>query len=275
MHAVAWCWRAALSGLAIAVLLLASAKAALSEPVDVELVLAVDTSGSMKAHELRLQRQGYAAAFRSREVINAILDGVYGRVAVTYVEWGASGSRRVILPWTRIASEADAHRVADALEQAAIKSLFQTSIAGAIRYGQRALGENQFEGNRRVIDISGDGPNNQGGLVTISRDVAVGEGITINGLPLAVRGGVLKAEDASLDTYYADCVIGGPRAFLLPVSDWDQFPEAVRRKLVLELADAPIIETWAIPFEARVWKSSGRATDCRIGEKLWWGMEPG
>ncbi|MEX0956108.1 MAG: DUF1194 domain-containing protein [Rhizobiaceae bacterium] len=275
MNAVARYLRAALSGLIFAAPLITSATSAASEPVDVELVIAVDTSSSMKTVELQLQRQGYAAAFRSREVIDAIADGVYGRVAVTYVEWGASGSRRVIVPWTMIGGGEDAHQVADMLEKATVKSLFQTSIAGAIRYGQRALRENDFDSNRRVIDISGDGPNNQGGLVTISRDVAIGEGITINGLPLMLPGNVLSRNDLSLDEYYADCVIGGPRSFLLPVRDWDQFPDAVRRKLVLELAGGPATAAPSEPVKARMWKTSSGVADCTIGEALWrgWSQE--
>ena len=273
MNAVARSWRAALSGLTFAIPLLTSAISAASEPVDVELVIAVDTSSSMKTVELQLQRQGYAAAFRSREVIDAIADGVHGRVAVTYVEWGASGSRRLIVPWTMIAGAEDARQVADMLEKATVKNLFQTSISGAIRYGQRVLRENDFEGNRRVIDISGDGPNNQGGLVTISRDAATGEGITINGLPLMLPGNVLSRSDLALDDYYADCVIGGPRSFLLSVRDWDQFPDAVRRKLVLELAGGPANGAPGEPEEARIWKISDGGADCTIGEALWRGWK--
>lgn len=271
MNAVARCGRAALSGLAFAASLAMSAIAASSEPVDVELVLAVDTSSSIKIDELLLQRQGYAAAFRSREVIDAIADGVHGRVAVTYVEWGASGSRRLIVPWTMISNAEDAYRVADILEATSVKNLFQTSIAGAIRYGRRVIAENAFSGNRRVIDISGDGPNNQGGLVTISRDAAIGDGITVNGLPLMLSGNVLSERDLQLDTYYADCVIGGPGSFLLPVRNWDQFPDAVRRKLVLELAGRPVTNAGLAPERSRIWKISGGTTDCTIGETLWRG----
>ncbi|MBO6716503.1 MAG: DUF1194 domain-containing protein [Rhizobiaceae bacterium] len=249
-----------------------SATAAASEPVDVELVLAVDISSSMTLDELVLQRQGYVAAFRSPEVANAIRDGVHGRVAVTYVEWGASGSRRIVVPWTLIGSPSDALRMADALEQAPVKSLYQTSISGAIRFGQRAINGNEFTGIRRVIDISGDGPNNQGGLVTASRDVAVSDGITINGLPLILGDRAFGDETLpDLDVYYADCVIGGPRSFVLPVRSWDQFPEAVRRKLVLELAGGAATGAGSSEETARLWMTSGGTTDCSIGETLWRG----
>lgn len=246
------------------------------QAVDVELVLAVDTSSSMKPGELVLQRQGYAAAFRSREVIDAIVSGLHRRVAVTYVEWGASGSRRIIVPWMLVAGEADAHRLADLLEATEIANLFQTSISGAIRYGMRAFEENDFRGERRVIDISGDGPNNQGGAVTLSRDAAIGSGISINGLPLMVGGSVLAGPGLPpLDDYYADCVIGGPSAFLLPVRGWDQFPAAVRRKLALELSgDTPRLWHAAAGRQDVVRSISNGETDCGIGERLWRGMEP-
>lgn len=241
------------------------------EPVDVELVLAVDVSSSMTRDELVLQREGYKAAFRSPDVMRAIQYGRYGRVAVTYVEWGASTSRKVIVPWTLVANVADAEKVVRLLDEAKVRNLFQTSISGAIRYGVRAFEENSYRGTRRVIDISGDGPNNEGGLVSTFRDAAVREGITINGLPMILEGRAFGDETiALLDRYYTDCVIGGPGSFILPVSNWDQFAEAVRWKLILELSDA----------RPKFWRASGRensgnaaTTDCRIGEKMWSGME--
>ncbi|APH72631.1 DUF1194 domain-containing protein [Aquibium oceanicum] len=243
------------------------------DPVDVELVLAVDTSSSMTKEELALQRHGYAAALRSREVIQAIADGPHGRIALTYFEWGASGSRRMVVPWTAIGSAADARRVADQLQAAKVANLFQTSISGAIRHSMRVLKDNEFSGTRRVIDISGDGPNNEGGLVTLSRDAAVDEGVTINGLPLMLDPRAFAGGTAgTLDHYYADCVIGGPRAFILPVSDWDQFPAAVRLKLVIELSGGETLFRKASGTAAQF--VAGRS-DCTIGEKIWSGMERG
>ncbi|MEZ5812907.1 MAG: DUF1194 domain-containing protein [Rhizobiaceae bacterium] len=236
-------------------------------PVDVELVLAVDVSSSMMSDELALQRQGYAAAFRSDEVLRAIRYNRYGRIAVTYVEWGASDLHDVIVPWTAVATAEDAERIAVILESARVRNLARTSISGAIRYSVRAFADNRFQGTRRVIDVSGDGPNNQGGLVTEARDAAIGEGITINGLPVVIEGRAFGEETiADLDDYYADCVIGGPQAFVMAVKDWNQFAEAVRRKLVVELSGG----------QPPVWRASsvvaepaGGQFDCGVGEAGW------
>jgi hypothetical protein len=239
--------------------------------VDVELVLAVDVSSSMTADELALQRQGYITALRSPEVLRAIGTGQHGRVALTYVEWGASSSRRVVVPWTLIDGPARAERVATLLEQAPVRNLFQTSISGAIRHSMRAFAESGYRGVRRIIDISGDGPNNQGGMVSAWRDIAVENGITINGLPIILEGRAFGDETiALLEDYYSHCVIGGPRAFLLPVRGWDQFAEAVRRKLVLELSHLAVpVHTVAQLAGA----DGGGGVDCLIGEKIWSGME--
>ena len=244
-------------------------------PVDVELVLAVDTSSSMRAEELGLQRAGYAAAFRSREVLEAIRNGLHGRIAVTYVEWGAAHSRRILVPWTVVSGPEDAETVATLLDTAKIKNLFQTSISGAIRYGVRAISDNGYRSARRVIDISGDGPNNQGGLVTIARDDAVSTGITVNGLPLLMnRTGAGTGEAIPLDLYYAACVIGGPGSFSRPVNSWEQFPDAVRRKLVQELAwTSPAPDGHLVGMIRLV--SEGPDIDCSIGEKLRFGLQPG
>src|SRR5690606_1419793 len=120
-----------------------------------------------------------------------------------------------------------------------------TSISGGLRFAQDMFAESGFSSHRRVIDVSGDGPNNQGDYVDRVRDEVIAAGITINGLPLMTDGGMTSAFDVpDLDEYYRHCVIGGPSAFLVPVNDWSQFPEAVRRKLVLEIAGQPFREPW-------------------------------
>jgi len=236
-----------------------------AEPVDVELVLAVDVSLSMAPDELAIQRDGYVAALTDPRVVQAIEQGAHGKIAVTYFEWAGSTWRHVIVPWTLIANRADAERVAARLTALPPNSARRTSISGALEFGEDLLAESGFRGMKRVIDISGDGPNNQGPPVTSVRDRLVAQGIVINGLPLMTRDGLSSAFDVGdLDRYYADCVIGGPGAFVIPVNEWSQFPEAIRRKLVLELAsappplDGPIILAQAAP-----------AIDCLIGEKLW------
>ncbi|TJW78433.1 MAG: DUF1194 domain-containing protein, partial [Mesorhizobium sp.] len=230
---------------ALALLLGLTARSTAIEPVDVELVLAVDVSLSMSPTELEIQRHGYAAALTHDNVLKAIADGVYGKIAVAYVEWAGTRWQRVVVPWTVIANRADAERVVAQMNARPPDSARRTSISGALAFGSDLFAESGFQGTKRVIDVSGDGPNNQGAPVDITRDEVVRQGITINGLPLMTRGGFSGAFDVdNLDRYYSDCVIGGPGAFMIPVNDWTQFPEAIRRKLVLELA-GPASPQWA------------------------------
>lgn len=242
------------------------------EPVDVELVLAVDVSLSMSADELEIQRHGYAAALTHDNVLQAIADGAYGKIAVTYVEWAGSSWQRVIVPWTVIAGRADAERVVAQMSAHPPDSARRTSISGALAFGGDLFAESAYRGTKRVIDISGDGPNNQGAPVTLVRDGLVGQGIIINGLPLMTRGGFSGGYDVNnLDRYYSDCVIGGPGAFMIPVNDWTQFPEAIRRKLVLELA-GPASPQWAAAetLHPPVMLAQDKpASDCEVGEKMW------
>jgi hypothetical protein len=244
-----------------------------AEPVDVELVLAVDVSLSMSPMELEIQRDGYAAALTHDRVLQAIADGAHGRIAVTYFEWAGTTSHHVIVPWTIIANRADAERVAAKLSAQPPNSARRTSIAAALEFGADLFAESQFQSMKRVIDISGDGPNNQGQPVENARDQVLALGITINGLPLITSGGFSSAYDvANLDQYYTDCVIGGPGAFMIPVNDWSQFPEAIRRKLVLELA-GPLSPAWLAETAGEklpvVKAQAVPRADCLIGEKMW------
>ena len=236
-----------------------------SGPVDVALVLAVDVSLSMSAEELQIQREGYAAAIASPEVVRAIGQGAYRRIAVTLFEWVANTHAHEIVAWKIIESQADADAFARALRATNSVGQRRTSISGAIDHAAGLLVTAPFAADRNVIDISGDGPNNQGVPVRGARDEAIAQGFTINGLPLMTRSGFgQQFHIANLDRYYTRCVIGGPGAFMVPVNDWDQFGEAVRRKLVLEIG---AVEQWSariIPaqFETEPY-------DCLIGEKIW------
>ena len=243
-----------------------------AEPVDVELVLAVDVSLSMSPSELEIQRHGYAAALTHDNVLKAIADGAYGKIAVTYVEWAGTTWQRVIVPWTVIANRADAESFVAQLNARAPDSARRTSISGALTFASDLFAESGVQGAKRVIDVSGDGPNNQGPPVNLTRDEVVKQGITINGLPLMTRSGFGGAFDvANLDRYYSDCVIGGPGAFMIPVNDWTQFPEAIRRKLVLELA-GPASPQWAADEAAHpplLLADDEPPVDCQTGEKMW------
>ncbi|SJZ51372.1 DUF1194 domain-containing protein [Consotaella salsifontis] len=253
----------------------ASAQSSAGESrVDVELVLAVDISWSMNAEEQEIQRAGYAAAFRSDEVQKAILGSGWGRIAVTYVEWAGTLTQEVVIPWTLIDSEAAADDFAAHLDNEEPGHGQRTSIAAAIDYSVPLFEGNGFAGIRRVIDLSGDGPNNEGRAVNEARDDATRRGIVINGLPLMTsgfeQGFASWGSIPNLDRYYADCVIGGPGAFMIPVNDWEQFPDAVRRKLVMELAGAwPEPEGATLPLIKVQDPPSSAPADCLVGEKLW------
>lgn len=243
-----------------------------AEDVDVELVLAVDVSLSMSPNELAIQRDGYAAALTDERVLRAIADGFHGKIAVTYFEWAGTESHHVVVPWTKIETREDSEALAKRLSAQPPNSARRTSISSALEFGADLFAESQFRGAKRVIDISGDGPNNQGAPVELTRDAVVAQGIVINGLPLMTNGGLTSAYDmANLDLYYTDCVIGGQGAFMVPVNDWSQFPETIRRKLVLELA-GPGSPAWAEDEAVHppivLAQDNGRI-DCLIGEKMW------
>lgn len=200
-----------------------------AEPVDLELVFSVDSSGSIDNSEFVLQREGYARALTHPDVIAAIRRGPYRAIAVTFVEWSGPSIQRRVVDWTRLSSSGDAAAVAAALRTAP-RTIFGggTSLAGAILVGMDLLDGNGFEGTRRVIDISGDGPNNRGPSLRDARDLAVSRGITINGLPIL-------EDDPGLDSYFRAYVIGGPGAFVQPAESFGDFEKAVLRKLLQEL----------------------------------------
>ncbi|MGZ8390854.1 MAG: DUF1194 domain-containing protein [Rhodoplanes sp.] len=240
--------------------------------VDVELVLAVDISYSMDPDEQALQREGYVTALTSPEFLNALRQGLHGKIAVTYVEWAGTAEQRVIVPWRVIDGRASAETFADEIAEAPYRRAYRTSISGALQFATPLFETSGHRGLRRVIDISGDGANNQGLPVTLARDEVVAKGITINGLPIMLkRPSPTTMDIEQLDIYYEDCVIGGPSAFVIPIRDRAQFKEATRTKLVLEVAGVS-----PPPRVERVAAESPR-TSCLIGERLWqqrWGGSP-
>ncbi len=207
------------------------------EPVDVALVLAVDVSRSVDEDEARLQREGYRSAVTDPKVVEAIRGGMLGSIAICYVEWAGIEYQRIVLPWTRIGSQGEADGWATALERAPRASLSWTSISGAIETSRRAIAECPHEATRKVIDVSGDGVNNSGPPAEMARDRAVADGITINGLPiLNDRPTFGRAPPIPLDQYFRDSVIGGQGAFMIAAEDFEAFGNAVRRKLIREIA---------------------------------------
>lgn len=239
--------------------------------VDVELVLAVDVSYSMDMDELAIQREGYAQAIVSKEFLQALKSGPNGKIAVTYFEWAASTDQKIIIPWRLIDGPETADAVANEIMKTPIRRASRTSISGAINFAMPLFDENPYRGLRRVIDISGDGANNNGGPVVVARDAALEKGVIINGLPIMVKEPSYSTMDIdNLDVYYEDCVIGGPGSFVVTIKDRDKFKEAIRTKLLLEVAgrtpERPVVPVAGKEKEPRV--------NCMIGEKIWqdrWG----
>jgi hypothetical protein len=210
---------------------------AIAEPVDLELVIAVDASASMEAREQHLQRSGYVAAFRSAAVIAAVRSGRYGRIAVAFVEWAGADYQRLIVPWTVIDGSESAEKFAQSLLLSPSGKGFGTSIAQALRFSQMLLRDNGLEGTRLAIDVSGDGINNVNPRLPPARAETLADGITINGLPIMIRAGSSTglSNIPDLDRYYRDCVIGGPNAFMIVVTRRAELASAIERKLLSEI----------------------------------------
>jgi hypothetical protein len=230
--------------------------------VDLALVIAVDISFSMDTDEQALQREGFAQAFRSPQIHDAIQGGMLGRIAVTYMEWAGSPDQKVIVPWTILDNPESLMAFADKIASTPLRRAQRTSISSAIDFSVRLLEESGLNTTRQVIDISGDGPNNQGRGVVEARDEAIAKGITINGLPIMLRKpGYLDIPE--LDVYYKDCVIGGQGAFTVPIRERDQFIEATKTKILLEIADLMPEQ----PLINRI--QSTPASNCLAGEMQW------
>jgi len=237
--------------------------------VDVELVLAVDISFSMDPDEQELQREGYIHALTSNEFLRALKDGIHGKIAMTYFEWANVNERRVIVPWRLIDGPEAADGFAAEIARAPYRRASRTSISGALEFGAALFDNSGYKGIRRVIDVSGDGANNNGPLVVPTRDEVLAKGIVINGLPIMLKVPLGSGMDIdSLDVYYEDCVIGGPGAFVIPIREREKFKEATRTKLVQEIA--------SLPPEPRVMPAASSAprVSCTVGEQIWmqrWG----
>ena len=222
-------------GFAAALLLASLARegASAQTAVDLQLVLAVDVSGSVNPQRFELQKMGYVAAFQNRRVLSAILGGRNQSIAVTVMQWSGPFLQSQVVPWTVLKDEASMKAFAGAIESAP-RMMYGggTSISGAIDEAVTLFPQAPFKAERRVIDVSGDGSNNRGRSVTLARDEAVAAGIVINGLPIL-------AFEPYLDQYFKDYVIGGPGAFMIAAKSFETFAEAILMKLIIEIADLP------------------------------------
>jgi hypothetical protein len=263
--------RSHLAALAVAASLLTATFAGVSHasaedlPVDLELVLAVDISWSMDPEEQQLQRDGYVQAFRDPEIHRAIRSGAYRRIAVTYVEWAGPHAQSVVVPWTVVGTAIEAISFAEALSAAPILRDRMTSISTVLKFSGELFADRPASTARRVIDISGDGPNNAGTPVTEARDALVADGVIINGLPIVVRPSRASMFDIDfLVDYYEGCVIGGPASFAIPIRERGEFLTATRQKLLLEIAGIEQPRLHRVQF-----KPEKPPIDCMIGERLW------
>jgi hypothetical protein len=237
--------------------LLASAPAWATDPlkVDVELVLAADVSTSVGPNERDVQRLGYIDAFRDPAVVAAMLAGRRQRIAVTYVEWADAGFQRVVVPWMLIDTPQSARQFADILQASGIERRGATSISAALVFSATLFADNGYIGERQLIDISGDGTNNDGEPVDLTSQKLASLAITINALPLYSADADISPED--LTQYYHDCVRAGYGSFTHPAVTYAEFGPSIKRKLIAEISGTP---------PALVWRASAQ-TDCLHGER--------
>ncbi len=214
-----------------------------AERVDLLLVLAADVSRSVDSGKFQLQREGYATAVSDPHVLDAIRSGRTGRIGLTYIEWSGLGSQRVVIDWTTISDAETAKGFGDRLLEAPRSFADRTSISGAIEFAMSHLARAPYESQRRTIDVSGDGTNNSGRDVSLARDEALAQGITINGLVILSETPLAWNPDhtnppGGLDNYYRNNVVGGPGAFVLAAQNFNSFGEAIIKKMIAEVAEA-------------------------------------
>lgn len=210
-------------------------------PVDLELILAVDVSRSVDDMEYELQKQGYVQALTSDAVLRAIRTGAVGAISIAYVEWSNATQQKTVIDWMMIHDRVDAMRFTDAMRAAPRAFSAYTSISGGIDHSVALFASNPYIGQRRVIDVSGDGANNQGRPVTVARDAALAAGITINGLPIINdRPNPFGRIEPPLEEYYVENVICGEGSFVIRADDFQSFGNAVMAKLIKEIAMTPL-----------------------------------
>jgi hypothetical protein len=268
--------KAWLTGICVVLAGLATTPSSAIEQVDLELVITTDVSYSVDDMEARMQREGAVTAFRSKEVVEAIKSGSLGKIAVAYIDFSNANASRVVVDWQVVHDQASAEAFADAIAVARKTDGVQTSISSGIALAARMIEDNDYEGMKKVIDVSGDGPNNEGRRVDHVRDEVLAKGFIINGLPIVTEADKFDVYYLpDLDKYYAGCVIGGPGAFIQVANGFADLARALRRKLVLEISDAG--RSVRDPLFVKVaagQRTSGRIVyerGCDIGERMRYG----
>ena len=231
---------------------LAVSAATAEEPVDLELVLAADGSGSIDDAELALQREGYARAVRNPRVLEALTGGIFGKSVIAYVEWGAAESQHTIVDWTVIDGPESAAAFGEALVSAPRQAWGYNSISNAIVYSRNLIAGNPYKGLRRVIDISADAGNIGGIPLPVARQMALDDGITINGLAISRPGSTRPLRAVSLEAEFREFIIGGAGAFVVTVDETISFEEAVLKKMILEVAGLKRVDLASLPRGGRL-----------------------
>jgi hypothetical protein len=236
--------RAIRSLLVLLTLVAAAPAVRAAEQVDLLLVLAADVSRSVDVRKFQLQREGYAAAIADKRVLEAISSGRHRRIAMCFVEWSGVSAQKLVIDWTMIDGPDAARKFGDQLLEMPRSFAERTSISGGIDFAMTLLERAPYEAARRTIDVSGDGTNNSGRDVTIARDEALAKGVTINGLViLSDRPMAWNPEHTNppggLEHYFRRYVIGGPGAFVIVAENFNSFGQAIIKKLIAEIAEAP------------------------------------
>lgn len=245
----------------IVLLVLWSSPSAAQRHVDIELVIAVDVSGSMSYDEHETQRRGFLAAFADERLLKAISSGIRGRIAVTYIEWAGNGLQQVLVPWHVISDRDSADEFRAKLAPKPRSPIRGTSISSALAFASQLFDDNGIESFRQVIDVSGDGPNKRGPDILPVRDAVLRKGIIINGLPIMLSPAMHRGPNGyGLDQYFRDCVIGGPSAFVYPVLKKTELTEAIRRKLILEISGRPA----RIMRASETFRTTSPQVDCEM-----------
>ncbi len=225
--------------MALFALVLIAVRPAAAQLVDLELVLAADGSGSIDEDEFRFQREGYAAAITSEAVLRSIQAGRQGAIALAFVEWAAPDSVHTVVDWQVIRTAEDAAAFAAQLLAAPRVAWGFNSISEAIAHSMALIDSNAIDGRRKVIDVSGDGPQINGRPLPLIRAAALNAGITINALLVNRPGGSRPGPGGMpLAEHYARDVIGGFGAFMMTVEGRERMADAIRRKMVQEIADS-------------------------------------